>query len=40
MKDDCDRSFERAFQAWIRPETALFERSQNCSGGSLGGSKT
>ena len=40
MKDDCDRSFERAFQAWIGPETAWFERSRNCFGGSLGGSKT
>ena len=40
MKDDCDRLFERAFQAWIRPETAWSERSQNCSGWYLGGSKT
>ena len=39
MKDDCDRSFERVFQVSIEPETAWFERSRNCSGGSLGGSK-
>ena len=32
MKDDCDLLFERAFQAWIGPETAWFERSHNCSG--------
>ena len=40
LKDDCDRLFERAFQAWIGPETAWFEQSRNCSGWSLGGSKT
>ena len=40
MKDDCDRSFERTFQAWIGPETTWFEQSRNCSRGSLGGSKT
>ena len=40
MKDDCDRIFECSFQAWIGPETAWFERSQNRSSWSLGGSKT
>ena len=40
MKYDYDRLFERAFQAWIGPETAWFERNHNCSGWSLGGSKT
>ena len=33
MKDDCDRLFERAFQAWIGPEIAWFERSQIVLGG-------
>ena len=40
MKDDCDLLFEHAFQAWIEPEIAWFERSRNCSGWSLGGFKT
>ena len=40
MKDDCDQLFERAFQEWIGPETAWFERSLNYSGWSLDGSKT
>ena len=40
MKDDCGQLFERTFQEFIGPETAWFERSQNCSGWSLGGSKT
>ena len=40
MKDDCDRLFERVFQAWIEPDTACFKRSWNCFGWSLGGSKT
>ena len=40
MKDDCDRLFERAFQALMGLENAWFERSRNCSGRPLGGSKT
>ena len=40
MKDDCDRLFDRAFQVRIEPEIAWFERSRNCSGWPLGGSKT
>ena len=40
MKDDCDRLFERVFQAWIGLKTAWFKWSRNCSRGSLGGSKT
>ena len=40
MKDVCVRSFERAFYARFGPETAWFEWSRNCPGGSLGGFKT